>query len=125
MRGETDSSAVVACDGGKVSVTESPGAVRDGIEHGLDVHLRLADGPQDLAGRRLLLQGLGEVAVAELQLLEQAHVLEGDDRLVGECLQEGDLLIGEGPWLPAPGADGTDGDTLPEDRHGEDGAQGD
>ena len=48
------------------------------------------------AGRRLLLQRLREVAVARLQLLEQPHVLDGDDRLVGEGLEQRDLLVREG-----------------------------
>ena len=38
-----------------------------------------------------------EIAVARLQLLEQADVLDGDDGLVGEGLEELDLRVGEGP----------------------------
>ena len=57
----------------------------------------LGDDPQDLAGRRLLLEGLGEVAVARLELLEQADVLDGDDGLVGEGLEQGDLAVRERP----------------------------
>ncbi len=68
---------------------------RDGVEHGLDVGRRARDDAQDLAGRRLLLQGLGEVAITGLQLREEAHVLDGDDGLVGEGLEEGDLGAGE------------------------------
>ena len=37
--------------------------------------------------------------VPRLQLREQAHVLDGDDRLVGEGLQQRDLLVGERPDL--------------------------
>ena len=40
------------------------------------------------AGRRLLLQRLGQLARARLHLLEQAHVLDGDHRLVGEGLRQ-------------------------------------
>ena len=36
-----------------------------------------------------------EIAVARLQLLEQAHVLDGDDRLVGEAGDQLDLLLRE------------------------------
>ena len=35
---------------------------------------------------------VGQVAVARLQLLEQPHVLDGDHGLVGEGLEERDLL---------------------------------
>ena len=46
-------------------------------------------------GRRLLLQRLGEVGVPGLQLREQPRVLDGDDRLVGEGLEQRDLAVGE------------------------------
>src|SRR5262249_26029060 len=35
----------------------------------------------------------------------QPHVLDRDDRLVGERLQQRDLVVGEGPGLRAPYAD--------------------
>ena len=40
---------------------------------------------------------LAQLAVALLQLLEQAGVLDGDDGLVSERLDGRDLLVGEGP----------------------------
>ena len=58
----------------------------DGVEHRLQFAGRAADDLQDLAGRGLLLQRLGELARARLQLLEQPHVLDRDHRLVGEGL---------------------------------------
>ena len=76
-------------------------ALRDRVEHRLHVGLRLADHAQDVAGRGLLLERLGEVAVARLQLLEQAHVLDRDDGLVGEGLQQRDLRVGETARLRA------------------------
>ena len=48
-------------------------------------------------GRRLLLQRLAKLARARLHLVEQAHVLDGDHRLVGEGRDEFDLLVGERP----------------------------
>ena len=48
---------------------------------------------EDLIRRRLLLQGFGEVAVARLELVEEADVLDGNDGLVGEGLEEGDLPL--------------------------------
>ena len=63
---------------------------------------------QDLAGRRLLLQRFGEIAVANLQLLEEADVLDGDDGLVGEGRDKLDLLVGEGLHLGAPEREGAD-----------------
>ena len=56
---------------------------------------------QDLRDRRLLLQRHGEVAVAGLQFLEQADVLDGDDGLIGEGLHKRDLPASEWPVLGA------------------------
>ena len=54
-----------------------------------------------VAGRGLLLQRLGQLAVARLHLLEQPHVLDGDHRLVGEGLEQLDLLVAERAHLGA------------------------
>ena len=62
---------------------------------------------------------VGELAVARLQLGEQAHVLDGDDRLVGEGLEERDLLVGEGPDLGSADPDHAERDTVAQERHGE------
>ena len=71
-------------------------------KHRLGIRRRTADHPQDLPRRRLLLQRLGQLAVPRLELLEEPHVLDRDHRLVGEGLEELDLLAGEGPGLAAP-----------------------
>ena len=63
---------------------------QDLVEHRLRVGDRAADHLQDLAGRRLLLERL-------LRLVEQPHVLDRDHRLVGEGLQQLDLLLAERP----------------------------
>ena len=46
-------------------------------------------------GRRLLVQGFDQIAVAFLQFFEQPHVLDGDHRLSRKCLKQLDLLVGE------------------------------
>src|SRR5215468_1689422 len=51
----------------------------------------------DLAERPQLLDGLRELARARLHLVEQPYVLDRDHRLVGEGLDQLDLLIGKGP----------------------------
>src|SRR5262249_22617667 len=63
-------------------------ATRDGVEHGLRVRGRAGDYLEDLARRR-------QVPVPRLQFSEQPRVLDGNDRLVGEGLEQGDLLLGE------------------------------
>ena len=56
---------------------------------------RAADDLQHLRGRGLLLQRLGQFARARLHLIEQPHVLDRDHRLVGERLDQLDLLVRE------------------------------
>jgi len=92
----------------------------DGVENRLNVGGRGTDDAQDLAGRRLLLQRLGQVAVAVFQFLEEADVLDRDHRLVGERFHQLDLLVGE--WLDArfPGDDDADHRPVAQHRHGED-----
>ena len=75
----------------------------------------LADDAQDLAGRRLLLQGLGEVGVLGLELVEQPHVLHGDHGLVGEGLHQRDL-VGERRGLGTAKADGAERHALAQQR---------
>src|SRR5437867_9303453 len=58
------------------------------VEHGLQIERRAADHLEHVGGGGLLLQRLA-------QLVEQARVLDGDDGLVGEILDQLDLLIGE------------------------------
>ena len=74
----------------------------------------LADHPEDLRGGGLAIEGVGQVVVARLQLREQAHVLDGDHGLVGEGLEEPDLLLGEGKDLHAANQDCPEGHTLAE-----------
>ena len=71
----------------------------DRLEHTASDRSARGDDPQDLGRGGLLLQRLGDLAVALLklgvallQLLEQPGVLDGDDGLVGERLQQRDLL---------------------------------
>ncbi len=78
------------------------GVLGDGLHDRLEVGRRARDDPQDLAGGRLLLERL-------FRLVEQADVLDGDDRLGGEGLQELDLPVGERPNLGPPDGDRPDG----------------
>ena len=58
---------------------------------------RTADDLQHFRGCRLLLQRFA-------QLVQQPGVLNGDDRLLGEVLNQLDLLVGERPNLLAKDA---------------------
>src|SRR5262245_1255249 len=71
----------------------------DRIEHRLYVGRRAADDLEHLGGSCLLLQRL-------FGLIEQPHVLDSDDGLVGESLEQRDLLVGKRPCgCPANGDD--------------------
>ena len=78
-----------------VDSTNPRGALDDGVEHRLHVRRRAADDAEHLGRRRLMLQRLAQFSVALLEFLEQPHILDRDDCLVGESLEKGDLLIRE------------------------------
>ena len=74
-----------------VAAGELDRAADDGREHGLEIE-RGADGLADLAERLELADRAGRAARPRLQLLEQTDVLDRDHRLVGEGLEQRDLL---------------------------------
>src|SRR6266487_3337759 len=62
------------------------------IEHSLQVERRAADDLEDLGGRGLLLQRFTQLAATRLYFVEQAHILDGDHRLVSKRRHQLDLL---------------------------------
>ena len=70
-------------------------ALDDGVEHRLHVGRRAADDAEHFGRCRLMLQRLAQFRVALAEFFEQADVFDGDDGLVGESLEERDLLIGK------------------------------
>jgi hypothetical protein len=87
-----------------------PGRVLDeGVEDWLKIERRATNDLQNLSGRRLLLEGFGQVLVASLQFLEQPHVLDRDDRLVGEGLEKLHVRVGKSTRLPSGHPDGSHG----------------
>src|SRR5262249_7222353 len=104
--------AVVTEHVAKEAVAQAHRTAHDGVEHWLDIDWRATDHAKNLAGCRLLLQRFGESTVPSLQFLEEPHVLDRDDRLVGERLQQRDLLLGERPHLGAADLNRADRDAL-------------
>ena len=84
-------------DAAIVRATEFGSGLEQRLEHGRQIECRPADHFEDVRGRSLLLQCFGELRRAGLHLLEQTHVLDRDYCLVGEGLDQLDLLVGE--WL--------------------------
>ena len=81
-------------NGHRAAVEQPLAGLHDGLEHRLHVGGRTADHRQDAGRGRLLLERL-------LRLVEQAHVLDGDHRLVGKGLEQRDLLVGQRAWCSA------------------------
>ena len=86
-----------------INPTNPSRALDDGVEDRLHVRRRTADDAEHLGRRRLMLQSLAQFRVALSELLEEAHVLDSNDRLVGEGFEQSDLLLGEGIDLQCAG----------------------
>ena len=78
-----------------IDPTNPGGALDDGVEDRLHVRRRAADDAEHLGRRGLMLQSLAQFRIALLEFLEQPHVLDGDDGLVGESFKKLNLLIGK------------------------------
>ena len=75
----------------ELSVAQALRAVGDHLENRLYVCRRAGNDFQDLAGRRLLLECLADLLVANFQRLQKMRVVQRDQRLVGKGLEELDL----------------------------------
>ena len=90
-------------DESSVSATQPYRVLDEGIQHRREIECRAADDLEDLARRGLLLQRLADLGmgvrqrlVLILQLREQPHILNGDDRLVDEGLEQLHVIVREG-----------------------------
>ena len=117
-RAELNSSArlVVLEDRAAVRARELDGAADDRGEDGVEIE-RGADGAPDVAERGELIDGARELVRARLQLGQQARVLDRDHRLIGEGLEERDLVVGEPAGLAAGQPDRPDRLVVTEQRH--------
>ena len=78
-----------------VCLAQLAGAFDDGLQHRLHVGRRGGDDPQDVGAAGLVVQRLREIARLGLHFLEQPDIPDRDHGLVGEGLQQGDLLVAE------------------------------
>ena len=76
-----------------INPTNPRGALDDRVEHRLHVRGRAADDAEHLGRRRLMLQRLAQFRVALLDFFEQPHILDSDDRLIGEGFEQSDLFL--------------------------------
>jgi hypothetical protein len=70
-----------------------------------------------------LLQRFGEIGRALAQLIKQSRVLDGDDGLIGESLEQGDLSLSEELRLDAAQRDHSNCDTFSHQRDVKAGAE--
>src|SRR5262249_29014319 len=118
---ESQHLAVEAEDERAFGLAQSHRVFGQRLEDRLEVERGPADHLEQLAGRRLLLERDSQFAVARLQLLEETDVFDSDHGLVGEGLEEADLLVGERAHLESPDEDRSDGRLLAQQGHGHDG----
>jgi hypothetical protein len=104
------------------AVAQTQRASNDRVEHWLHVGWRAGDDPQDLPGRCLLLERLGQLAIPRPELLEQARVLDRDHRLGGEGLDQRDLALRERSGLGPIEGQRPDRFAFPEQRDAQAGA---
>jgi hypothetical protein len=74
-----------------INTANPRGALDNGIEDRLHIGGWTADDAEHLGSRRLMLQGFTQFRVALLDFLKQSYILDGDNGLVGEGLQKGNL----------------------------------
>src|SRR5262245_29634503 len=93
VRGGEVNKFPVETEDGAVDRTAEPNSVRgDSFEHRLHVGRRSRNHAENVRSRCLLLQRL-------LRLVEQPHVLDRNDRLVGEGFEQFYVIVCEGPRL--------------------------
>ena len=117
-REKMQSLAVPVVDISKLGVADADGVLQHRCKHRLKVAGGAADDLQHLRCRSLLLQRFGELPRALLLRLEQPHVLDGDDRLIGEGRHQLDLLFGKWIHLIAGEPEHADRRSAAQERHG-------
>src|ERR1700716_3399830 len=87
--------AILEAHYGIIGLAELAGTLDNGPENRPDIGRRGGDHLEDVAASSLISQRLREVTGLRLRLVEQADIAERDHRLIGESLQQGDLLVAE------------------------------
>src|SRR5262245_2660670 len=85
-RGGREREAVARQHYCQLTSERTQGRADDGIKYWLDACGRAADDPQDISSG-------GLAAHSRLGLIEQPRVLDGDDGLVGEGLEQLDVVL--------------------------------
>src|SRR5262249_23654033 len=102
-----------------IDPTNSGSALDDRVEHRLHVRGRTADDAEHFGRCRLMLQCLPQFCIALLDLLEQAHVFDGNRSLVSKGPEKGNLFFGKRSNRRATDRNGPNGNTLTHKRDGQ------
>src|SRR5437773_10797571 len=92
MRPKAKMFAVLKQHGGIIGLAELARPFDNGVQHWLNVGRRGGNDVQDVGAAGLVREGLGQLARAFLHLIEQSDIADSDHGLVGESLQQVDLL---------------------------------
>src|SRR6516162_6259708 len=92
----------------KICLAKTRSVCKHGVKYRGELARRTRYDTQHLRGSRLLLQRITQIGGALAQLVEQPHVLDGDDGLGGKVADQFNLLVGEGADLLAINGDRTD-----------------
>ena len=108
---------IVLVNNSTISSGELDRMANDRAEHSLEVESR-ADRLADFSQRFQFSDRSRQFARPRLQFLEQADVLDGDDRLVGEGLEQRDLLFCRRDGLPCGESESPRRNTFAQQRRG-------
>src|SRR5262245_32076810 len=95
VRHKVEEMTVKPVDKTVLGVAEPRRALGDHVEYRLDVSQRAADNVEHVAGCCLVFESFAQFLRARLHLVEQPHVLDRDQRLVGKSGDELDLPVRE------------------------------
>src|SRR5713101_7868582 len=98
-----------------------PGRIHDNVEHRLQRIRRTADDLQYIGCRGLELQRFAQVLGAFLDLLEQPDIADGDYRLIGKSLQQGNLFVRERIYFKTAKRDRSDALAFAQQGHAQNG----
>ena len=116
-----EGTVVVAVQHAELGLANARGVLQHGLEYRRQLAGRAGNDLQHLGGCGLLLQRFAQLARARLHLVEQAHVLDRDHRLVGEGGDELDLPVGEWANLVTRQYDHADRAAFAQERNAENG----
>src|SRR5262249_19931582 len=122
VRHKVEEMTVKPVDKTVLGVAEPRRALGDHVKYRLDVSQRAADNVEHVAGCCLVFESFAQFLRARLHLVEQPHVLDRDQRLVGKSGDELDLPVRERLDVIALQADDGDHYAVAQQRNPEHGA---